>query len=362
MFYRPAQPVPCDALLQRNVEFTRTAWRAGLRCDQRGPHQLRELSVEFPLLSRDLVQVRCGGTCATASVSCELVEPSPFRPKHGFFDVHVRQLLNERDSITKPKEVKRLGMYLERLFKGSVIETEALCVLPGRRVWSITVSALVINDDGNALDVVQWAVLAALMHVRRPELTIRGDTVIVHPPHERDPVPLALHHLPVSCSYVVTQDPQRMELEARAAVLRAAGGPGAAGHSGVSPAVSPDVVLRVVVDPTAEEATAAATSIVIAVNGEGQVCAMEKGEGCDVPWELMQECMHTTLLLAPPILETIQVAMATHDKKREEALKGQFLWAQKRTGVGRAEVAPAPPPTEVSGKTDAPAPQRPRVE
>ncbi|KPI85571.1 putative exosome complex exonuclease RRP45 [Leptomonas seymouri] len=349
MQYRSAVPVPADALMQRNVEFARTAWRAGLRPDQRESNQLRVIEIEFPLLSRDMVQVRCGNTVATATVTCDLVEPMSFRPKHGFFEVHARQLLHERDPLSQPKEVKQISMFLNRLLSGSVVETEGLCVIPGRRVWSIAAEVMILNNDGNIHDVAQWAVMAALQHVRRPELTIRGDDVIVHPPHERDPVPLSLHHLPLSFTFAVCANPQQVQLAARAAaLLRAGAGPAGAassakdcnaeeeGRNSVEASAWSSEALRVVVDPSLEEAAAAACTVSVAVNAEGHVCSLEKAEGCNVSIDYLEECMNTAIQLTHPLLTQIKESMEAHDVKRKEAVRSQFLWAQQRLGIQAA--------------------------
>ncbi|KPA85820.1 putative exosome complex exonuclease RRP45 [Leptomonas pyrrhocoris] len=349
MLYRSAVPVPADALVQRNVEFARVAWKAGLRPDQREANQLRVIEFDFPLLSRDMVQVKCGNTVATATVTCDLVEPMPFRPKHGFFEVHARQLLHERDPLDQPKEIKQIGMFLTRLLSGSVVETEGLCVIPGRRVWSIDAEVMIMNNDGNIHDVAQWAVMAALQHVRRPELTIRGDDVVVHPPHERDPVPLSLHHVPVSFTFAVCANPQQVQLAARAAALRRAGA-GPAGAASSAKDGDPDgegegedetfawssEALQVVVDPSLEEAAAAACTVSVAVNAEGHVCSLEKADGCDVSIDYLEQCMNTAIQLTHPLLTQMKESMEAHDVKRKAAVRSQFLWAQQRLGIQAA--------------------------
>ncbi|RNF00499.1 ribosomal rRNA processing protein 45 [Trypanosoma rangeli] len=316
------QTIASPALTQREVEFTKSAWLAGLRPDQRGAQQLREVKVEFPLLSRDVACVRCGGTIVTAAIACELVEPSPYRPKQGMLEFSVRQPYTERDSGAKSRELKTLTAFLERLIKtGGVVDTESLCMLPGRRVWSVSVDITVLNDEGNVTDVVVWATVAVLLHYRRPELTIRGNSVIVHPPHEREPVPLSVHHVPLPFSFVVTMDPSDRNRLSRQ-------------HK------DNKELLEVVVDPTVAEATAAASSVVVAVNAEGQVCSVSKSEGCCIHLNELNYCMETAALLAPRVLSLIREAMAAHDVRRQEALQGQFLWVQKRSGVGRDVAVP----------------------
>lgn len=367
MLARPAVPVPASALIHHNAVFAKQAWRYGLRPDRREADQLRVVEFDCPLLSRNYVQVRCGGTVASASVSCDLVEPSPYKPKHGFFDIRARQVLNEKDPLEQPREVKQLGMFLSRLLTGSVLDTEGLCVLPGRRVWAVAVEVVVMNDEGNIRDVAEWAVMAALQHVRRPELTIRGDEVVIHPPHERDPVPLSLHHIPLSFTFAVCTDPQALQLKARSTALQRRGG--APSHGGSSAAAAPDKeeevvewsndALTVVVDPTTEEMAAAACTICIAVNGEGQMCAMEKGEGCDVQLPVLQECMAKAHLLSAALMAQMKESLLAHEAKRKDVLRSQFLWAQQRSGI-QAIVPPSP--AETPADTDHPETKRSKTE
>ncbi len=44
-----------------------------------------------------------------------------------------------------------------------------------------------------AADCASLAGAAALMHFRRPDVTVAGEVPVFHPPDERAPVPLTLH-------------------------------------------------------------------------------------------------------------------------------------------------------------------------
>ncbi|CAD2220562.1 exosome complex component RRP45 [Angomonas deanei] len=335
-----ARSVQEDVLLSHNVEFAQNVWKIGLRPDKRAALQAREISVEFPLLSRDTVQVRCGETSVIAKTACELVEPNPYRPKHGFFNFQSRQLFQERDNPQKVKELKKLNSFLERLFRDNVVETEGLCVLPGRRVWSLQVSVIVVNDEGNVKDVAQWAVLNVLRHFRRPQITLRGDEITVHPPHEREPTPLALHHLPVCTSLAVTLSPKEVELEARVATLQ-------------NRPNQNENALWLIVDPTATESRAAASLITVAVNAEGMVCALERTEGCDVSWDLIQKCIEAATNMSKYVLQIGEDAARAHEEKIKAAIKSQFAWAKERLGVGKSNDDAAEPPLKKQ-KTDEP--------
>ncbi|CBH11556.1 ribosomal RNA processing protein 45 [Trypanosoma brucei gambiense DAL972] len=350
-YQRAALVIASPALTQREVEFTKSAWLAGLRPDQRTAQQMREVSVEFPLLSRDVVVVRCGGSVVTAAIATALVEPTPQRPKHGLLHFSVRRLHTERDSPAADGSTqKNLVAFLERLVRtGGVIDTAGLCVLPGQKVWSLTVDVTIMNDEGNCNDAAVWAVIALLMHHRRPELTVRGSSVIVHPPHEREPVPLSVQHTPLPFTFAITMAPTEREkaLNHQRALSATGSSSGPQPSSGVGNSIdtasafaidgtSPQP-LGVVVDPTTAESLAAASSIVVAINAEGQVCTVVKAEGCSIHLKDLNACIEAAGTLAPRVLDLIKVAMEAHDERRKTAMKGQFAWAQKRSGVGKVE-------------------------
>ena len=78
---------------------------------------------------------------------------------------------------------------------------ESLCVVADEKVWCVRLDVQILSHCGNAADAASAAGLAALCHFRRPDVTLRGDEVTVHPPSERDPIPLAVHHHPVCSTF-----------------------------------------------------------------------------------------------------------------------------------------------------------------
>jgi exosome complex RNA-binding protein Rrp42 (RNase PH superfamily) len=64
----------------------------------------------------------------------------------------------------------------------------------------------VLDHGGNLVDACCLSALAALMAFRKPEVTVGGASgteVIVHPPEVKEPLPLTIHHLPVSVTFGV---------------------------------------------------------------------------------------------------------------------------------------------------------------
>lgn len=91
---------------------------------------------------------------------------------------------------------------VERSLRDSdAVDVESLCIIAGEKVWSIRCVAHVLDDGGNVTDCVSLAVAAALLHCRRPDLTVDGHRVVLHSTRERAPVPLGIHHLPICVSF-----------------------------------------------------------------------------------------------------------------------------------------------------------------
>lgn len=291
-----------------DTAFITAAFRCGARLDRRHLHQMRDIAIEFPLVERGACAVTLGATRAFAIVSCALVDPAPLAPKRGFAEFHVRG--EGTGGPTARDDATRLAATIDRLFaRGRVVDAESLCVLPGRKVWSVRVDVSVLNDDGNATDAAVCAVSAALLHFRRPELTIRNDEVTVHPPDERDPVPLHLHSPPFTVTSAV-----------------------ACGGSVFA------------TDPTlAEEAATTDGGVVsVAVNGEGAVCGVYKGEGAAVTADGLARCTITAKALGAQISAATTAAMKADETRRRDQMRAQFQWARTRAGVKRGVEAPEP--------------------
>lgn len=79
-----------------------------------------------------------------------------------------------------------------------------------------------LDHDGNIVDTSCLAVLAALMHFRRPDFEVQGEEVKVYDEREREPVRLSMQHQPfcVTFSYydngsVLLQDTSQLEEQCR---------------------------------------------------------------------------------------------------------------------------------------------------
>ena len=169
--------------------------------------------------------MQLGGTRVLAAVDASLEAPYSDRGREGALRCHVEPPPPGGADAGggAPREADRelaveLARVAERAIKQSgAVDMEALCVLPGRKVWSLRVDVRVLDDCGNAVDAVCLAALAALAAFRKPQTSVErggsedgeggggdgGGRVVVHPPEVREPQPLSLHHLPFAVTFAL---------------------------------------------------------------------------------------------------------------------------------------------------------------
>ncbi|XP_065572010.1 uncharacterized protein LOC136034633 [Artemia franciscana] len=174
------------------------------RVDGRTSFEFRKISIHFGI-SFGSCHVSFGHTRVFAQVSWEIVKPRSFRPNEGDLFINV-----ELTPIAAPHyEVGRLGEFgtelnrlVERCLKESKsVDVESLCIIRGEMAFRIRCDVHVLNDDGNLVDACCLAAHSALCHFRRPDFTVAGKDVTIHPIDEGNPVPLCIFHHPLAVTY-----------------------------------------------------------------------------------------------------------------------------------------------------------------
>lgn len=197
---------------------------SSFRLDCRRPLDYRNIRVYFPVGEAGCCQVRLGSTLVMSSVSCEVGEPRSQRPNEGVFHVNLELSPMASSSFEGGRldsNGARVQMLLENCLRDSqCLDKESLCIVSGEKVFIIRLHITILNHEGNLLDCAVLSAVIALAHFRRPDVSVVGDTVRVHPPSERDPVPLVLRHFPLTLSMalfaggkVMMLDPSRKEEE-----------------------------------------------------------------------------------------------------------------------------------------------------
>ncbi|RLN62696.1 hypothetical protein BBJ28_00026640, partial [Nothophytophthora sp. Chile5] len=111
----------------------------------------------------------------------KIVPPFPDRPSEGFLHFAVELSPMASPSFEASASAGRgaassvaaaeLARLVERGVRESrALDTEALAVVAGEKVWAITCHVHVLDHGGNLVDAASLAAIAALMHYRRPEV------------------------------------------------------------------------------------------------------------------------------------------------------------------------------------------------
>lgn len=95
-----------------------------------------------------------------------------------------------------------LSRILEKAIRRSrAIDTESLCIVAGAKCWSIRADVHILDADGGLVDASCVAIMAALRHFRRPDVSVNGEDVTIYTVAERTPVPLSIMHFPVCLTF-----------------------------------------------------------------------------------------------------------------------------------------------------------------
>ena len=245
-----------------------------VRLDGRIQHEFRQVLVEFSDKAGQ-VAVRLGNTHVSCSVLGEITAPASDRPNEGrlFFNLEMTPIASPAfESFRTSPEAVMIGNFVERTLRGSkAVDTDALCVLAGKSVWSLRVDMKVLNDDGNISDAVSLAALLALGTFRREISDLR------------EPVPLAIHHLPISCTFALV--------------------------NGLPLA-----------DPTSPEERVG-NAFTLVANQHGELCGIHKPGGSPIDTEILAECFQVAVRRTKDISVLVQTEIANFNVRRKQLVQ-----------------------------------------
>jgi len=235
-----------------------------------------------------------GTSRALAQVSCTLERPSETRPNEGkiIFKIELPPIASPSYDLTRQSAFAiELNRLLERaIVKSRCVDVEELCVRSGERCWTLRVEATALNNEGNMCDTMCLAAMGALMHYRRPEVTVDGTEVTVHEASEKEPVKLTLHHKPFTVTMGYTHAHAGDENGAKLLIL----------------------------DPTRREEKVAAGSISVAINKHREICAMHLAGESELN---SQQILSATKIAAEKVVQiqdTVEKAVKSDDRARKK--------------------------------------------
>jgi exosome complex component RRP45 len=179
-----------------------------------------------------------------------------------------------------------LSRLLEKTIRrSSALDTESLCLIAAQKVWSVRADVHVLSHDGSLIDTSCIAVIAALQHFRKPDVSIEGGDVNVYTLAEREPVPLSLLHFPFCVTFSF--------------------------YTGGSQEV-------VLLDPTLLEEHLREGSITMSLNSHGEICQIAKLGGLPVDAVILLQCANLALLKIKDISAVVNKRLKEDYERRNK--------------------------------------------
>lgn len=226
----------------------------GKRLDGRELTDYRELKIEQGIIERaeGSARVLLGKTEVVVGVKVEMGEPFSDTPNEGVLTVNA-ELVPLASPSFEPGPPDESSIELARIVdrgirESKAINTEKLCIEPGKKVFVVFVDVYVLNHDGNLIDASALAAMSALLNTKMGKYEVADGEVKMKPGYEQ--LPLKKHPITVTCAKI--------------------GG-------------------RIVVDPWLDEEQVMDARISIAFDDDDNICAIQKGgTGYFEPKELFE--------------------------------------------------------------------------
>ncbi|KAK5135506.1 hypothetical protein LTR08_005141 [Meristemomyces frigidus] len=199
--------MPRDPPPSTNAQtFLLAALRDNIRLDGRALDAYRPITLAFPA-EYGVADVRLGKTRVLAKISCEVVAPYADRKFEGVFTIACE--LGPMGSAgwevgrQDPPELLLSRLLEKTIRRSGALDTESLCLVAGSKCFHVRADLHVLDHDGNLADASCLALVAALLHFRRPDFEVKGQAVTVFSDREREPIRLSMLHTPfcISTSY-----------------------------------------------------------------------------------------------------------------------------------------------------------------
>jgi exosome complex component RRP42 len=226
----------------------------GKRLDGRGLIDYREIKVEQGIIERaeGSARVLLGRTEVMVGTKIEIGQPFPDTPNEGVLTVNT-ELVPLASSTFEPGPPDENSIEIARVVdrgirESKAIDLEKLCIEPGKKVFIVFVDVYVLNHDGNLIDASALATLAALLNTKMSNYEIKEGEVKIKPGHT--PLPIRRH--PITVTFAKIND-------------------------------------KLVADPWLEEEQVMDARLSMAIDDDGNICAIQKGgSGYFAPEQILE--------------------------------------------------------------------------
>ena len=237
---------------------------SGRRVDERGPEEIRKLTIEKDYIktAEGSARVKLGNTDVLVGVKIATGEPYADTPDSGVLTTSVELIPMASPTFEsgppRPEAIELARVVDRGIRETKTVDLEKLVITPGEKVWVVFIDIHVLDYDGNLFDASSYGTLAALSCAKMPGRLTGGE--------DR---PLPVDHWPISIT---------------AAKIRNA----------------------IVFDPQLDEERIADARLTVATDENGDIRAMQKGLSGSFSYGEVRHVISTARRLGNGIREIIR--------------------------------------------------------
>ena len=276
-----------------------------IRSDNRTINEYRQLSIKHLTSSYNSpIEVRLGNTQIFSQINTKLVPPRTERPSEGIisFQVDTHHLKPNADFTSTNEALNEfrisISNILEKCLKEShALDTNILCVIPGKLVWKMTLDISVIKHDGNIFDTAIIAALSSWLTYKIPFFRIKEGEL-----YYDSFINLTTIHMPVCVT------------------------------NGIFLKKNKNEELMFVLDPTFEEESVMSGSVSICANIFGAISYMHMNTEVQVGLDDIEELMGSTERNVVFIHDEIKKFVEIENKRFDKMVKAMRIIENKGEG------------------------------
>ena len=280
-------------------QFILEALKQNYRLDGRSFEQFRDVKITFGEELGDVL-VELGRTKVHCKISSSITEPYEDRPFEGLFFISTESTPMagpqfESGNNTGEDEVLISRIIEKAVRRSGALDIEGLCIVAGSKCWAVRASVHFLDCDGGFVDASCIAVMTALLHYRKSDITVHGEKIIVHPVDEREPVALGILHIPVcvTSSFFNPVDAEQ----------------------NIKGEENSEIVL---VDATLKEELLREGVLTVTLNKNREVVQVSKAGGLPMDAMTLMECCHRAYDITERITDQILAAVKEDIAKRDK--------------------------------------------
>ena len=276
-----------------------------IRSDNRAINEYRQLSIKHLTSSYNSpIEVRLGNTQIFSQINAKLVQPRTERPSEGIisFQVDTHHLKPNADFTSTNEALNEfrisISNILEKCLKEShALDTNILCVIPGKLVWKVILDISVIKHDGNIFDTAIIAALSSWLTYKIPFFRIKEGEL-----YYDSFINLTTIHMPVCVT------------------------------NGIFLKKNKNEEIMFVLDPTFEEESVMSGSVSICANIFGAISYMHMNTEVQVGLDDIEELMGSTERNVVFIHDEIKKFVEMENKRFDKMVKAMKIIENKGEG------------------------------